>query len=172
MPRHGTELDLATSPVLREAVLDAVGAGVPLSVALQRAGYNPRIVADWAVAAETGIWRKSGHVVPEQTLEVIGGFLERLRVLLAKQEAELVESIRAAGNVVNEKTGQKDWRAHAWLLEHGPTRANWRAEKGVMMDVTHSRTVPPEFREAREMSTDELLEGADPEWQALLGEGR
>ena len=83
--------------------------GVPIKYAAQMAGVKYPTVNEW----------ESRGRDPNETNAVFARFADAMAVARAKQASRLVKAIEDAGHIPNEKTGQRDWRAHAWLLERG-----------------------------------------------------
>ena len=112
---------LIDAPQLRDALVAAVADGIPLSVAWKTAGLSRSTFQDWFAAATTGHGR-NGSTVIAKSLPIIQGFCERIGQALAHHEAEMIQVITEAARTIN-KSGVKEWRAAAWLLEHGSARS-------------------------------------------------
>lgn len=154
-------------------VIAAVRVGVPIRTALVRAGWDSGHVARYRQAIKTGRWGTSGAMVKPETMEMLREFCADLDQALADFEAFHVEKLAEAAEQVNERTGQRDWRANAWMLEHHQaTRENWFQHKPVINMEIRGVLDSPVFREARQKTEAQLLEEVgDPDWVALLGPG-
>lgn len=79
----------------------------------------------------------------------------------------MVQNIVQAAQSVNEKTGIPEWRAGAWLLEHGPA---WKRDYAEFREqrIEHAGTVDHQLRMVQQMGNQELLEAAPAEWRELV----
>jgi|SRR5579859_6761545 len=128
------------SPQLVDSLVEAVANGVPFETAAAVAGFHSSTIQEWIHAA-SGTWR-NGLPVPQPVIGQAVDLAERIARAQAEFEARQVTGIVKAADQVNEKTGQQDWRARAWLLNNHPrTRATYHEQKEV--EVTR----PEPFRE-------------------------
>jgi hypothetical protein len=132
---------LTLSPQLADALAAAVANGVPIETAAIAAGIGPRTFYEWLSGANTGRW-STGEPISEGTKTSLSRFSQQIAKAQAEFEAKQVAGIARAAEEANEKTGQTDWRARAWLLNNHPrTRARYRQENHTTIDqtVTHRR---------------------------------
>lgn len=100
------------------------------------------------------MWAHGDPVDPE-SLERLTRFAEKIATAQAQWESSQVLAIHDAADAVNAKTGLKDWRANAWLLNNSPrSRERWRPHREV--NVTQSGTVQHEHSLVSALSTNEL----------------
>lgn len=152
------------SPDLRASIIEAIGEGVPITTAFTSLGFNEHLYWDWAHAADHGCWR-AGQQIPEANLAIIRDFMAQARVAIAQLESKLVQRIVKAGETVNEKTGQIDWRANAWYLQNGPTRSRWYQHKDADVVIAAARI---ERQQLNDRSEAELIDLAGGEWREIL----
>ena len=152
----------------RRLILEAVRAGVSPRQAFLKLGYHRNSFANWVLALRRGKY-PDGTPVTAETLERIAEFMEQMAQAMAEGEQRLVEIINDAAGRKNEKTGLVDWQPAKFLLTHGPYRERWYMHQPQEIDV-RVHGVEAEFREVRNLTESELVEGLDdPDWaQALL----
>ncbi len=148
---------MATTLLLTDALADelceAVAAGVPLATAAQAAGIGASTLYAWVDAAARGEWHPGQPLDPE-SLARLARFSDGLKRARGTWEAEQVRSIREDAARVNSKTGQRDWRARAWLLNNHPaTRQTYRQEH--QLQVEQHTTITLERQDI-----DRVLEGS------------
>ncbi len=155
------------TPAVVDAIVQRVEAGVPFTTAAVAAGVSLRTAEYWLEIANG----KRTHW-PDGTpvSEAVSGFLapiaERIAVAQAQFEAEAVQSIAEAGDMVG-KSGIREWRAKAWLLNNHPgTRKQYHEHRE--LKVEHSGQVNHEHRIAAAMSEPELLEALPAEWREMV----
>ena len=146
---------LKLTPELADALADAVRNGVPIETATTAAGIPKQLFYTWLQAAERKQWRAGSPELPDQTLCLLADFSDRIACAQAEFEASQVASVVSAAQQVNEKTGLRDWRANAWLLNNHPrTRARYRQEH--VAQVTTTGTVHHEHTLTLEAPDDRL----------------
>lgn len=156
---------LLERPEVVDALLDAVEHGVPIATAAAAAEVSPSTIYEWLQVADSHTWR-NGTPVTDAQLGRILRFSERFRGAQARWEQRLVRQLGEDADSVNEKTGQRDWRAKAWLLNNHPaTRATYRQQRE--MTVTQQGTVSHEHQLVSGMSEPELLAAAGSDWELL-----
>lgn len=147
---------LTLSDATAEAIAAAVANGVPLETAATAAGIGRSTVHLWLQAAETGFWPQNDHPVTEDSKKVLVAFAAKIARARAEWESKQLENISRAAFEANEKTGVREWRASAWLLNNHPaTRERYREHRQTTVDQTiqvhHAHQV------VKELSTEELL---------------
>ena len=171
MPRHTSGHDFLTNQRLQDAVIEAVKLGVPPHSAMLNVGISRDMLYQYRQALRTEKWAGRGGIKPE-TKEALVEFMERLEHAITEFEEKCVRRLEEEANSINERTGVRDWRATAWLLEHNQgTRARWAPwrEQTIKMEMAEL-IAHPVFKEVQARSEEELLEGiGDPEWLRLLG---
>lgn len=169
---HHPGTEFISNPEARKEVLEAVSKGVSPGKAMAALGYA-NVMRDWQLAGETGKWRGGGANVRPESLVVIREFLEQLEQARAQGHQRLIEIVSDAAGRVNEKTGLVDWQPAKFLLTHGESRAEFYPHQEPQTVTLNATIAGPEFREAKDLSTEDLIEGLDdPGWAALLGEGK
>lgn len=144
---------LLLTDALGESLAEAVATGVPIETAAVAAGLAPRTLYEWLKAAETGTWNTGSPVAPESRQALLR-FLRLITAAQAQWEAKQVAGITRAAEERNEKTGQQDWRARAWLLNNHPrTRHTYHEAKE--LEVTRAEPFH-ELEQAKQLSDDEL----------------
>ena len=152
---------LLLTDALAESIADAVSHGVPLETATQAAGISSRQCYEWIAAAERGAWH-DGSPVRDDALRIITGFSEKIQRAQAEFEAKQIANIARTAEAVNEKTGIREWRAGAWLLNNHP-RYRERYREHRQTTIEHQGTVTHEHQLVKQLEP-EALEAA---WQAL-----
>ncbi len=116
---------------LANALAAAVAKGVPIETAAQAAGLGPHTLYDWLQAGRSGEWRSGNPVTNPENASRLAEFSELIASAQATWEAKQVQSIVEDADAYNQKTGLRDWRARAWLLNNHPrTRQRYRQEQG------------------------------------------
>lgn len=145
---------LHLNDALADSLATAVAAGVPIETAAQAAGISARTIYGWLKAAEDGNWRE-GEPLDPQSLDAISRFSVLIRQAQAVFEAKQVQGVAEAAEAVNEKTGLRDWRARAWILNNHPRyRRTYRPERTVEMH--QSGTVTHEHKLTEAADDDQL----------------
>lgn len=145
---------LLLTDALADSLAAAVAQGVPIETAAVAAGLGARTVFQWVQAAESGRWPQSDSPVGPQSKILLERFAQSIARAQAEFEAKQVAGIARAAEQVNEKTGQQDWRARAWLLNNHPrTRHTYHEAKE--LEVTHTEPFL-ELQQAKAMPDDEL----------------
>ncbi len=159
-------LDLYLTPTVKQQALDAIGKGVPPNAALVAAGVNTRTVYGWFWAMERKQW-PDGSPVSDSTLATLTALTDEIAQARLTFESSRVQSIAEAAETVNEKTGQKDWRANAWLLNNLPhTRRTYHEFRE--QQTTVNGQVNHSHRAVSQMAGAEVVELLPDEWRALL----
>ena len=172
MTVNTSRYSLTESAELRDAVIHAIEKGMSARGAMLALGLTKDTISEYGHAVEHGTWH-DGRPLHPSTLETIKAFMERVVQARAVFEHDMVVGIYDDANKVNERTGQRDWKARAWLVERNSwTREHWHPYQEPQEINLNVKQIAPEFREAKELTDAELLEGIDPEWQQLLGEGK
>jgi transposase-like protein len=155
MPAH-----LLLTPELAQSLANAVRKGVPIETAAQAAGVSPQQFYAWLRTAEHGTW-PHGTPVDATSLNAITAFAEQIRTAQAEFEAHQVENVAAAAEMIG-KSGVREWRAGAWLLNNHPRyRERYRQHREVQ--VEQSGTVKHEHTLVRNTDPNEL-----EEWHTAL----
>lgn len=150
---------------LADQLAEAVSAGVPLETAAIAAGLNSHALHDWLQAA-SGTWR-SGTPVSKTLHSRLISFSERIHRAQAEFEAKQVAGIAKAAEIVNEKTGQQDWRARAWLLNNHPrTRDRYHEVKQVQQE--QFGTIVHEMKQVQQIAEADGLPGLQAARAQLL----
>lgn len=145
---------LLLTDALADSLAAAVAQGVPIETAAASAGVSGRQFYEWLVAAERGVWRE-GQPVSDDTKLRLSRFSQQIAAAQAEWEAKQVIAITEDAARYNEKTGQRDWRARAWLLNNHPrTRRTYHEAKE--LEVTTHNEPPLEQQLATKASTEEL----------------
>src|SRR5216683_4527183 len=138
-----------------DAIVAAVGRGVPLATAARAVGIGERTLRPWRrVAAEDRTTWEDGAPISAGAEADIQRFAERIDLALAECEATLAPAITSAVGVLG-KSGVPEWRPAMEFLKHSPTtRERWHEYRQV--EVIHSDAFP-ELERARAMSDEELM---------------
>jgi transposase-like protein len=160
MPTMPTRLSLTKA--VGDQLADAVAQGVPIQTAARAASIAPETVYTWLHAARDGHWPQShGSPIKPQHLPRLARFAQQIATAQAAWEAQHIKAIVEYAAAYNERTGLRDWRARAWLLNNHPTtRDRYRQEHQKL--VTVSGTVHHELSLAQ-AADDRALE----QWAAL-----
>ena len=153
---------LSLTKAVGDQLAAAVANGVPIQTAARAASIAPETVYQWLHAARDGHWpqHNGGRIRPSH-LPLLERFAQQIATAQATWEAKQVTAIVEDAAAYNEKTGLRDWRARAWLLNNHPaTRARYRQEHQKLVTVTG--TVHHELGLAQS-ADDQALE----QWAAL-----
>lgn len=147
---------LTLTDSVAESIAAAVANGVPLETAAIAAGVGRSTVHLWVAAGETGQWPQNGSPVTETAKKVLVAFAASIQRARAEWEAKQIAAISEAAQTVNAKTGIREWRAGAWLLNNHPaTRERYREHRQTTIEqtgqVSHVHSV------VRELPEQELL---------------
>jgi hypothetical protein len=145
---------LLPTDALADALTAAVAEGVPIETAVAAAGIAPRAFLEWFQAADRGAWR-DGQPVEPATLERLTRFSHRVALAQAMWEAERVKAITQDAARVNEKTGQRVWRARSWLVNNHP-RTGQTYHEAFELEAPRQDAFA-ELEWASSLSDDELL---------------
>ena len=147
------------SPALIDALAESVRRGVPVETAAALAGVGRQTFYQWLQAGETGQWQR-GQPVSDASANLLRDFSDKIRRAQAQFEADKVIAISEAAEEINEKTGQRDWRAIAWLLNNHPRyRKTYRIER--QLEVNSEVTVRHEALQAKQVYDELGLDGLD-----------
>ena len=155
------------TPAIRESILQAVREGVHDTTAAVLAGVPERTWQQWRAISEgrLTVWY-DGTPISSDLRTFLAPLAGEIAAARAVFEARRVRNIARAAETVNERTGQTDWRADAWLLNNHPAyRQDYREYRE--LHVEQRGTVSHEHRLARQMSDDQLLEALPGEWREL-----
>lgn len=145
------------TPAVVAAIVEATKKGLPRTTAARLAGVSTTQLRVWLTIGSGGAasWPDGSTVEPE-TLTMLQDFAAKMKDAEAEFEAAMVEALLEASKTVG-KSGVREWRAAAWLLERSPaTRENWVPHRE--MTVDQHVTLHPAVREIRQLSDEELLE--------------
>jgi len=145
----------ALTPEKEEAIVAAVGRGVPLATAAKTVGISERQFRAWLRVAvqERDTW-EDGVPISAKAKADIQRFAARVEQAMADLEAKLAASIVDAVGVVG-KSGVPEWRPALEFLKHShTTRGRWREYREV--DVNHTVDLSPVYEQVRQMTTDDL----------------
>lgn len=140
----------ALTPKLIEAIADSIRRGLPLRTTLTLLDIPPKTFQQWLQLAETQTYA-NGIRVNRATHELHVALVSAVQRARAEHEAELVAAV---ANYESPK-GDKDWRARAWLLSHGPSRQEWYEHRSSSTEQTI--TVHHAHQVVRQLSDEELL---------------
>ncbi len=159
---------LEQRPELEDAIVEAVSRGVPLATAAHAAGMSDEQLGQWRNVARGSTCWSGGNPVSDESKHRIARLFARVAQAQAEHAARLVSQINEAGTQTNLKTGLREWRADAWMLEHHPaTKEEYAAWRHVTVEQTGIVTV--EHRLARQLGSSDLLDSVDaPENPPLL----
>jgi transposase-like protein len=145
----------ALTPQKEEAIVAAVGRGVPLATAARTVGIGERTLRSWLrVAAEDRTTWEDGVPISAGARADVQRFAGRVEVAMAECEATLAQAITRAVGVVG-KSGVPEWRPAMEFLKHSPTtRERWHEYRQV--EVIHTDPFP-ELEQVKAMSDDELM---------------
>lgn len=152
---------LLLTDALAESIADAVSHGVPLETAATAAGIGVRTVYQWLEIGNTGVRHDSANIT-DASRAVIERFAHLVSRAQAEFEAKQIANIARTAEAVNEKTGIREWRAGAWLLNNHP-RYRERYREHRQTTIEHQGTVTHEHQLVKQLEP-EALEAA---WQAL-----
>ncbi len=159
-------LEVYLTPTIEAAALAAIEKGVPPAQALTVAGVPTRTVYGWTWAMERGSW-PDGSPLSADSRVLLTALTERIASARAKFESSAVEKIAEDADSRNEKTGQRDWRARAWLLNNLPhTRKTYHEFRE--QQTTVNGQVNHSHRAVSQMAGAEVVELLPDEWRALL----
>ncbi len=144
--------NLMLTTAIADELAAAVARGVPIETAAQAAGIGHTTVYRWIEIARDG-YRRDGDPVTPQSLQTIGYFGEKIARAQAEFEAKQVSAIVEDADAYNSKTGQRDWRARAWLLNNHPRT---RARQEHVSQVTTSGTIDHVHTVAAQQDTSTL----------------
>jgi len=156
------------SPDILQAILRAVSSGVPDAAAAQLAGIPGQTWRRWRLLAEQHAthW-PDGSPIADATQTFLRSLSSDLANARAEFEAHQVESIAQAAEQVNERTGLRDWRANAWLLNNHPAyRQTYREFRE--LHVEQRGQVSHEHRLVRDLEDSQLLELAPADYRELV----
>lgn len=111
---------LTLTDQLADALAESVSNGVPLETAALAAGLPRQTVQQWLAVGDRHSW-PGGPPVSERSRPRLAAFAAKIECARAIWEAKQVAGITKAAEQHNEKTGQQDWRARAWLLNNHPS---------------------------------------------------
>ncbi|HXJ29543.1 MAG TPA: hypothetical protein VNG35_02830 [Gemmatimonadales bacterium] len=128
---------LSLTKAVGDQLAAAVAQGVPIQTAARAASIAPETVYTWLHAARDGRWPQShGSPIKPQHATRLARFAQQIATAQAVWEAQQVAAIVQDAAAYNEKTGLRDWRARAWLLNNHPaTRATYRQEHQKLLTV-------------------------------------
>lgn len=101
-----------------QAIIDAVAAGNYEAQAAAAAGITVSTLNRWIKAGNDELARRAKGLRPKPRKERFAQFALDLFRARARSETQLVTFVSAAA--------REDWRAAAWLLERGPSRARFK----------------------------------------------
>lgn len=148
---------------IRERIIRAVRAGVPLPAAAKRAGVRPENAYRWClegrrdealpgyvrVVEQTHTYGPTGQARYEA---LVRDFAFRIEVARAEWEAEHFENI--ATQALGKQNGQPQWKASAWILNNHPdTRKIYRQEKNAIEDRREPLLI---YQQVAQLSDEEL----------------
>ena len=121
------------TPAIHNAVVDHVKRGNWIYTAGKALGLNRRTIMIWMQVGK-------GEHPDRPAKEPYTSFAADVEAAFAEAEIQIVEGVRTAD----------DWRAGAWLLEHGPSRDRWAqnitisaqlAPAASILDALRQRTI-------------------------------
>ena len=143
----------ALTPEREEAIVAAVGRGVPLATAARTVGIGERTLRGWLrVAAEDRTTWEDGVPISTGAKADVLRFAGRIEQAMAECEAKCAEAITAAVGVVG-KSGVPEWPG-ARVLEAPPGHAGTVAR--VPSGGNHPHRRVPRARAGQGLSDDEL----------------
>lgn len=146
-----TILPTQLTPSIIQAFADAARRGVPVETTCQILDIPERTFYHWLSDAERSE-RDNGSAISNERKSIAVALVAAIKRAQAECEAERVEKLL---NWRSSKTGDDDWRQHAWFLTHGPSRTRWFEHRQTTVDQTiqvhHAHTA------VRELSNEELL---------------
>ena len=145
------------TPGIIESFADAIRRGIPISTACRILDVPERSFQQWLSDANMDQRHNGSRISTQQKTSALA-LVTAIKRAQAEAEAEAVERLR---NWRSSKTGDDDWRQHAWFLTHGPARQNWFEHKQShqTIDVQHH----PAHTQVRELETTELLALIEPD---------
>lgn len=154
---------LTLTPELAKQIANAVAEGVPLETAAAAARISTSEIHEWLAAAERGTWH-NGSPVRATSHRILSAFSADIAAAQAEFESKRIRSIAEAAETINAKTGARDWRAGAWLLNNHPRyRERYREHKQVETNATVDVRHVLVQRQVRELATEDLERLALPE---------
>lgn len=155
------------TPAIETAILDGIRQGIPAGTAARLAGIPGRTWDGWQqIMAGRSEWY-SGEMVSEPLRTFLAALAERIAAARAEFEAQQVQLVALAAQERNERTGQRDWRASAWLLNNHPAyRQAYREYRELHVEQQGALSV--EHRLVRQLPLADVLELAGPEFRDLL----
>lgn len=155
---------LTLTPKLADQIAKAVANGVPLETAAIASGLRRAAIYDWLQAAESGSWPSTHTPVTRDSLRLLTAFSDQIQRARAEWEAKQIAAISEAAQQVNAKTGIREWRAGAWLLNNHPvTRERYREHRQTTIEQTG--TIHHSHQLVRQLTDAQLVE---LEQQALV----
>ena len=145
----------ALTPAIEDAIVAAVGRGVPLATAARAAGIGERTFRQWlsVVTNERTVWQDGSPILPK-ALGQLQRFAARVEQAAADCESRCAQAIVEAIGVVG-KSGVPEWRPGLEFVKHSPTtRERWHEYRQV--EVIHTDPFP-ELERVKAMSDDELM---------------
>jgi hypothetical protein len=112
-PQTGRKSLLEVNPQITEAMASLIRSGVPISHAAAKCGVAYNTVCAWIDRAEP----RDGDGISDAKRELYAHFKDTIQRARAEKVDALLRSIADAGNKRSKVTGQRDWKAHAWILE-------------------------------------------------------
>lgn len=146
---------LITRPDIIPTLAAQIRRGVPLATACTIAGVDVRAVEMWkAIAMGRQDTYQSGSPPGPEVREKMVLLVQELARAAAEREASAVGIVADAAETTG-KSGVKEWRAAAWLLNNHPAyREAWHEQREVSIEQTG--TITHEHRLARQLSDDDL----------------
>lgn len=105
---NGRRSTLEIIPEVQDLLCEQIKAGMPIRYACAQAGVSE---------AAFHLWVSKGSE-PDAAPHYVK-FLEAVTRARGEKVHRLLKSIEDAGGIESNITGQRDWKAHAWLLERG-----------------------------------------------------
>jgi hypothetical protein len=119
-----------------------------------------------AIAAGRETWT-NGYSVSDSAKTFAAHLAERIAAARAEFEARQVQLVAQAAQERNERTGQRDWRASAWLLNNHPAyRQAYREYRE--LHVEQQGTISHEHRLVQQLPLEDVIELAGEDFRELL----
>lgn len=112
-PHGGVTSFLESSPELAEAIAEQLRNGTPIKYACVNVGIAQETYFDWIAKAVP----RDNDGVPPEARERYVKFAQIVTQARSEKIRNCLANIAEAGRIPNRATGQRDWKATAWILE-------------------------------------------------------